>query len=138
MITNLGYWWKLTGENFLPDEVERLTGIIFESKNNKGDPINPYKKEPYSEGIAILDAGDGFKYWPLSPEDALLSTIETHHDLFRRSGADKFVMYYTIGYHAQCNLEFSPQELLRLTRVGATLAISCVELDEEEFAGQEG
>lgn len=133
MITTLGYSWKFTGDKFNPDEVERLTGMAFKSKHSKGDRINQYVKYPYPDGGASLDAGNEFTYRPMSPNDKLLKTIEDNIALLHHSGVEKLVMYYTIGYHAQCNLEFQPEELQRLTAIGAILAISCIELDEETF-----
>lgn len=138
MIKNLGYSWMLSGENFDPNEVERLTGLDFKSKNNKGDRISQSSDRLYSVGIAILSAGKDFSYWPLSADDELLDAIETHYDLLREQGVEDFIMRYSVGWdEGQHGLEFSPHELQRLTRVGATLTIDCIELDEDEFAPQD-
>lgn len=132
MIENVAYWWMLSGIEFEPDNVEKLTGLPFESKSKRGGRVNQFTSRVYKTGSAILSAAEGFTYWPLSPDDVLLNAIEVHYDTLRKSGVEELVMYYTIGYQAQCNLEFSPEQLQRLTNIGATLAISCVELNEDE------
>ena len=43
---------------------------------------------------------------------------------------ESFVLSLDIAYKDQCNFEFSPSELLELSKTGATLAISCYEEGE--------
>jgi len=130
----LGYSCTISGDSFRSDEAERRTGITFWHRHNRGDP-HPSPKAPdnwmYENGGGILSFGRSLAFQPLSNDDKLLDMLDRHIDTFRECGATDVDISLTIGYRQQCNLAFTTEELQRVTTLGATLEISCVDLEEE-------
>ena len=57
--------------------------------------------------------------------EELLGALELHMETMKQCGAENFLLRINVGYDEQCNLEFSPQELTRLSRINVPLAVTC-------------
>lgn len=123
----------LFGETLSPSKVESETDLVFKDKHEVGD-IRDVDGKPYEEGYALLEAPqelDGEKQveWVL---DAALR----HRQYLGSQPGVHGKFHVTYAYTSQCNLEYEPEFIEKLSKTGLALTISCYE-DEAEFKEKE-
>ena len=120
------------GDDFSPAEAERVTGLAFEDAHERGGVYDRgrFKGEPWPFGHAVLEPPPEVKEdrklpWLL---DAVLPHVEALAGLGVTYG--KVHLYYV--HDGQCNLDYEPDVVARLSQSGWNLCISCAE-DESYF-----
>jgi len=123
MIEAIAYF-NISGEKFSPRAAEKLSGINFTEKNEPGDIANfgRYKGEmrPFGSASIVIRGGN------VDVLMKLLEIIEGKIQEFKSQGADYLVIHLAINYKTQCNLEFSPAEIKKISDLGIPFTISCV------------
>ncbi|WP_124328991.1 hypothetical protein [Desulfonema ishimotonii] len=114
----------LQGPNFSPALAESRTCLSFENKNEVGEAgrSGRYKDIPIPYGSAELTASD---------TDRIIRILETHIGTFRSCHAETIILHLDVSYDAQCNLEFSPELIKKISDLQIPFTISCYADDEE-------
>lgn len=115
------------GASFQPLLVEQQTGILFSKKAEAGSigTIGRYRGIPVPYGFAELMCS--------SPQvDSMLPAafvrdVEAIVSSSVLHGATSIVLHIDVAFQTQCNLEFSPQDLAELSRLGVVVTVSCFE-----------
>ena len=131
MIVRRHYSASISGDLFDPDAAEKRIGVVFASKHRRGEPHKYIPGGLYEEGFAALKADDGFSFLPISQNDEILNFLEQNITHFRGTGATDIVLYYSLDFDGGCDITFAPDQLRRVRDIGATLALSCYETDDE-------
>jgi hypothetical protein len=125
----------LFGDSFSPTKIERETGLKFNKKNEVGDigQRGRFKGKPYPFGHAILEAPEEIENgeklaW-------LLDKILPYKEVLNRLGVTHGKVHITYAYDSQCNLEYEPQIMEKITKLGFIFTITCYQ-DESEFEGE--
>jgi len=117
----------MQGKSFYPTKLQDITGVIVTNANNPGDNGRTGKYRdvpvPYGAGEWFMTNNSETPYGQTFTQ--LVRLIEMHFPSIKKCGADELVIYMNIYYDKQCNLEFSPHELGKLSALGVTLAITC-------------
>lgn len=119
----------LYGEHFAPSEAEKISGVTFDEKKERGDigVIGKYKGIPIPYGSASINFVHPGGEADLLPVDMpLLNILECFIPSFRTTGAEEITLVVNVFYTVQCNLELSPELLQRLAGLGIPLCISTV------------
>jgi hypothetical protein len=128
---------SLCGTIFSPAQTERETGLVFSMKNEPGEigERGRYRGKPYPFGHAILKAPDGSE----APTglDRLLDLALVHVNELKKIDFLEGVVHVDYAYNQQCNLEFKPETLAKLARLGFALTITCYQ-DESQFKPEIG
>lgn len=99
---------KIEASSFSDDDgkEERTATILFdlESSTNEG----------FEKGVADLLPRD----LPIFSDERLVPTLW-------ECGAEEIILYVSVAYPDQCNLELSPTLMLRLAEMKVVLAITC-------------
>ncbi len=128
MSYEMEYSCDLRGDEFDPTPFLNIDGIKVLRATYVGDilDIGRYigKPSPYGslEFTSVNDDFDAFVLWLYEKVKDLLDPIDPK---------DKMI-YVTICYSQQCNMEFDPDTLSRIGAMGLCLAISCYEDEEDE------
>lgn len=118
------------GEKFSPRAAEKLTNIFFTEKTEPGDIGNHgrYKGKKIPIGRAdIILRGDNNQVI-ISAINIICSKI----DDLRSVGAESIVLHLAINYNTQCNLDFPPSLLLKISSLGIPLTISCIDIGDRD------
>ena len=131
-MTKLQVTLELQGDAFSPSAAERLTGLALVRKVEP-DQIGErgrYRNKPTPYGAAALEAPDAL------PErdklNWLLDTAMVAVGALRELGAISIGVSATYAHDGQCNLEYSPAELEKLSALGLPFSVSCYR-DESQF-----
>lgn len=120
---------KMSGEDFSPSRFEKSTGMIFSEKIERGDigVRGRWKDKPIPYGMGVLEVpntvpkGERFSW--------LLGAAVPHSEQFSSQGAE-IILHLCVAYKNQCNMEFTPEEILKIGKLGANFTISCYEDDD--------
>ena len=115
------------GENFSPALAEKETGVSLDDKIEVGDigKIGRYKDKRIPYGSACLRLIE-MKGESLETTLKVMTDILMEHiDSFRSNGTDSITLHFDVNYENQCNLEFSPELIKRISTLGVPLTISC-------------
>jgi hypothetical protein len=136
MRINIMPFCLLQGDKFSPAEAERKTNLTLSEKHEIGElvKLGKNKGKPYAYGSAILDPPSDYdktKYkWS---EDWLIDKLINHIQTFRECGADEITLKFLISYSIQCNMEFHPEQLRKISSLNIPFFISCYQADENEL-----
>jgi hypothetical protein len=125
----------LFGDSFSPAKMEQETGLKFNKKNEVGDigQRGRFKGKPYSFGHAILEAPEEIENWEKLAW--LLDRILPYKDALNRFGVTDGKVHVTYAYDSQCNLEYEPEIMEKIAKLGLVFTITCYQ-DESEFEEQ--
>ncbi len=114
----------LQGMNFSPALAESRTGLSLENKNEVGETgrSGRYKDRPVPYGSAELTASD---------TDRIIGILEKHIGTFRSCHAETVILHFDVSYDTQCNLEFGPELIKKISDLQIPLTISCYADNEE-------
>lgn len=126
---------QLQGEAFSPAAAERETGLSFSERHEPGETgaKGRYRGRPTPFGSATLRAPEEVD--PAERLDWLLDTVLPHADALRRLGGLEGWLHSTVYFDAQCNLDYPPDRLRKLARLGVPYTVTCVHAPER-FAGE--
>lgn len=116
------------GEAFSPARAEQLTGLEFSQKTERGEVRSRgrFKGQPSPVGHAVLEAnGAG-----MEEIGRLMASVEPHVYGLKELGVTYAKVHVDYSYSSQCNMEFSPEMIHKLSNLGYALTISCYEVDE--------
>ncbi len=120
------------GEQFSPEEAERISGLVLTSKLEIGDipKRGRYKGRPVPYGSAQLVAPDDV------PDDDklmwLISALEGKLELLYNCGAEETEIYAGYFYKDQCNFGFTKEELLALAKLHIDFGVSCYDISKDD------
>jgi hypothetical protein len=123
------------GELFSPSEAEKISGVTFDEKKERGDIgiRGKYKGVPIPYGSAYINFEHPGGDPDLLPVDMpLLNILERFIPPFRAIGAEDISLWVNVFYTSQCNLELSPELLQKLAGLGIPLCISTMDEGAEE------
>lgn len=124
---------EISGAAFSPARARELTGLRLPNGSEPGAPSKKPARPRREAGYARLNLeAEGIDPGDAEVEEALLSLVEEYASLLREAGAEEFQMWLYVDYQGQCNMEFSPEYLGRLARMGMPLLISCYQGSEDE------
>lgn len=115
------------GDNFSPTLVEKKIGVPLDEKIEVGDigKIGRYKNKMIPYGSACLRAikteGACLETALKGIVDVLMENIKS----FRSHGAESIILHFDVNYDNQCNLEFSPELIKKISILEIPLTISC-------------
>ena len=117
----------LWGELFSPREATSATGLVLCDANEPGElgTVGRYRGIPVPYGAASLEppatvaAADRLGW--------LLAAATPHVDTLRGQGAELWRLHLDVRYQAQCNLEFSPEEVAAVAALRVPLTVTCWE-----------
>lgn len=124
-MVKIDYSLSLNGLEFSPDVVIVPKNLKIGIIRKRGDigQTGRYKNSPFPMGCLLI-----------SGELAdLLDFVETLNLADLNVDLDDIVVNATVAYKGQCNFEFFPNELLRLSNINAHLTISCYEDNSIDF-----
>lgn len=116
----------LWGEAFSPSAVEKRTGIVFDTKNERDEigRSGRYRNQPTPYGSATIKFEDDLSSCdPLSSQS--LNVLAENIPVFRDAGATTIVIHCDVAYRHQCNLEMSPGFLAAIASLGVPFTLSC-------------
>jgi len=123
---------NISGPLFSPSMAESKTGISLINKNEPGEIASMglfrCKPLPCGDGQLVPDGSAELPYG--GRFEQLVGTIEKHIEELKQCGATEFLLSMDVCYDSQCNLEFTPSEMGRISRLGIPLAISCYSGEE--------
>jgi hypothetical protein len=122
----------LFGDSFSPAKLEQETGLKFDRKHEVGQigQRGRFKGKPFSFGHAILEAPENIE--PEAKLEWLLDIALPHTETFRRLGITCGKIHVTYAYDSQCNLEYEPEIVEKIARLGLSFTVTCYQ-DESEF-----
>lgn len=118
---------QIDGRRFSPVQAERRTGLRLDEKMEVGD----IEKLGRNRGKSLLTGScllvpEGLPRSAYGPRlEKLITVLESHIGALRKCGATNFVIQMSVAYDSQCNLEFSPDEMKRLSQLDIPLAVTC-------------
>jgi hypothetical protein len=125
---------NMIGRHFSPAKLGQMTGHPVENSNEpesigntgkyRGKPI------PYGAGEWRFSTGKDMPYGPVF--ETAVQMLERYIHEMRQCGAEEIVLHFQVYYASQCNLEFSPSELNRISSLCVPFTISCEQLAGEE------
>ena len=121
----------LWGEQFSPRRVEEATGLMLSQKDEVGEIPKRggrYAGQLLPFGAAVLEVPPDIE--PDCRLLWLLQAAERHLPTLRQSGATRCMFHLDVRYWDQCNMEFSHEELARISALGIPLTITCWEQTE--------
>ncbi len=121
----------LQGDRFSPSEAERVTGLKLSDKREPGQigQRGRYRGQPLPYGAASLDAPED-----VSPPEKLVWVLDAatpHIALLRDLGADRAEVWIVEHFGGQMNMEYEPEELEKLARLGLPLCVACYEVEQQ-------
>ncbi len=118
----------MSGERFSPSKAERLSGVRFTDKHERGDMQvrGSHRGKPWDFGGASLDFSDR-RYWSDPDLTEWLDLAEPMVEACRKAGAEAEDMYMSLllRYRGDCGMEFTPECLARLAGLGITVTLDC-------------
>jgi hypothetical protein len=107
-----------TGEDFSPSALEIALGIQLAKKHEKGDLGNAgrYKNLKYPFGSCIIEMPNG---------NDLIGFLETNMSELLKYGITQMIFEISIEYLDQCNFDFTPEWLARISMLNIPVSISC-------------
>jgi hypothetical protein len=114
------------GENFSPNQAQEATGVELCRCNENGDigRTGKFKEKPLPYGSAEL-IDENFSM--IAPYSFIFDFIERHLVKVRQAGATDIHLHILVAYSDQCNLEFEPKLLQKISRSGLPLTMSVYE-----------
>lgn len=127
MITRMSIRCQMYGQEFSPNLVEQLTGLVLEDKNEVGElqKRGPFKGKPANFGWGVLCSPTDFE-----DDDELkwiVSALSKHIEIIRICGAEDIDLVIGAWYDKQCNLVFTAESIKILGELGITIELSCYE-----------
>jgi hypothetical protein len=116
----------MQGKSFYPFQLEKETGIIARDSNDPGSigSSGRYRNKPIPYGYCHWEFSSDCK--PYGPAlELAISSLEKHIGMIREFGAENVIFQMYVEYEAQCNLEYFPEQLRRLSSLNVPLTISC-------------
>ena len=112
------------GDFFSPTKAEQETGLKFSNKAEVGDIGNHgrFKGRPYPFGHAVLEAPE---VMTLGKLDWLLDSVTPHKATLKQLGVTDGKVHVTYAYDSQCNLEYPPEIVEKLAKLGFAFTITC-------------
>lgn len=107
-----------TGDDFSPSALEITMGIRFAKKHEKGElgATGRYKGIEYPSGSCIVE---------MESNDDLIEFIESNMPILINAGITEMVFDISVEYSEQCNFDFTPDWLARISKLNIPVAISC-------------
>jgi hypothetical protein len=117
----------LWGERFSPREAEAATGLALSDKTEPGalGTAGRYRGVPVPYGSATLEPPASVP--PTDRLGWLLATAAPHAEALRGLGAELWRLHVDVRYQAQCNLEFSPEEVAAVAALRVPFTVTCWE-----------
>ena len=117
---------RLQGDGFSPVNAEKHTGLRLEVKQEPGEIAvrGRFAGRPAPFGSAVL-RGDPKNREDATSEEVFLRLLDAHIDSFRAVGATDIVIHLDVEYDTQCNLEFEPEFIAALHRIGLPVRVTC-------------
>lgn len=110
-----------SGKRFSPREFSRKTGLCLEHAAEVGDRGKVTKRTlNYGVGVLVSKETPG-----LDSLAELIAQCERHKEAIIETQVEEATIYCDIFHDGQCNFEFEPELLKRVSVLGAILAISC-------------
>ncbi|MBK8911855.1 MAG: hypothetical protein IPM61_11065 [Chlorobi bacterium] len=112
MVNLISYYVTISGDNF--DIGNYLQTALF-SEQIKVDIGNKILL------LSLLETDERSVYG----QDILMETLKNQHEAMHTYGGSEIVFYYAFEYIDQCNVEFEPEHLKLISKIGGCLAVSC-------------
>ena len=127
---------QLQGETFSPAAAEREAGLSFTEKNERGEigTRGRYAGQPLPFGAATLWAPSEID--PSERLDWILDAVLPHLDTLRSLGGMQGWLHSNVYFDTQCNLEYQPEQLQKLAKLGITYTVCCAHAPDM-FAGEQ-
>jgi hypothetical protein len=119
----------IIGDYFSPAKVEKITGLRFNSKNERGDisKTGRYKNKALPYGSAVLESDPNDDY--VIQSHNILDLLLIHIDRIRDGGATDIIFHISYMYEMQCNMEFDVDFIMKLEKLRIPLNVSCYEAE---------
>jgi hypothetical protein len=115
--------FRAHGEGFSPKSAERLTGLFFSKRNERGDlgTSGRASGQPLAYGSGELAVAMDLT----APDPLFFAAVENLVPACLSSGATDMLLHIDVEYTDQCNMEMSPAFVVALSRLGIPVTMTC-------------
>lgn len=112
-----------TGEAFSPAALEKVIGFQVAKKHEQGEigVAGRYKGVEYPSGSCIIEMEDS---------NELIKFLEASMPLIKKYGVTDSILEITVEYSDQCNFDFTPDWLARVSKLNIPISISCFKTED--------
>ena len=124
-ITETYFHCTLQGPQFDPTPFLNRLDVTVTDHHRRGNIATKgrFKGQPLETGHVCLEAKTG-------NFDQFVETLYSVKPLLLNSQADTKELHLFLGYTSQCNWEFTPDSLTKISAMGLTLTMSCDQVEE--------
>jgi hypothetical protein len=117
----------IQGESFSPLAAQKISDLPLSEQCEVGQlgKVGRFQGKPIPYGACVLRFAE-MNSLPYGPRlEQMIGSLEKNIDSLRKCGAQDFILRLVVSYKTQCNLEFSPLEMIKLAVMGIQFTISC-------------
>ena len=123
---------SVKGESFSPSQCEQSSGLAFSEKTEPGEICTrgKFKDKPSPFGFGSIAPPEDV---PSTDRlDWIITNVLPNVAALRDAGAERIWVYLGVDYTDQCSLWFKSEDIQSIGDAGVSLAITCIDMTEEE------